>query len=70
MERTPVMSSNVNSIGYDPKTFTLEVEFNSGDIYQYFNIPESLYLNLIKSQSKGSFINEHIKYSYRYQKIS
>ncbi len=38
MDRTSVTSSNIRSIGYDPRSKILEVEFTSGDIYQYFNI--------------------------------
>ena len=35
MDRTPVVSSNINSIGYDASSSVLEVEFRSG-LYQYF----------------------------------
>ena len=70
MYRTRVTSSNIISIGYDPQSATLEVEFTSGDIYQYFNVPEYLHQGLMGATSKGQFLNDHIKYHYRYQKIS
>jgi hypothetical protein len=41
MERTPVSSSNLVAVGYDPGSYTLEVEFHSGSIYQYSGVPES-----------------------------
>lgn len=69
MERIPVSSSNINSIGYDKQSSTLEVEFSSSEIYQYFDVPEHLYSNLMNAPSKGQFLNDFIKYSYRYQKI-
>jgi len=69
MERIQVDSSNIISIGYDLQTNTLEVEFNSAEIYQYFNVPEHLYQNLMSASSKGQFLNDFIKFSYRYQKI-
>lgn len=70
MQRTLVSSSNIRSIGYDSQSAALEVEFTSGDIYQYFNVPEHLYRGLMGASSKGQFLNENIKYSYRYQKVS
>ncbi len=70
MHRTPVTSSNIRSIGYDPQSALLEVEFTSGDVYQYFNVPEHLYRGLMNASSKGQFLSDYIRNSYRYQKIS
>lgn len=69
MNRSPVSSSNIRSIGYNPNLGTLEVEFNSGGVYQYFDVPEHVYQGLMSASSKGEFLIEHIKYNYRYQKI-
>ena len=46
MDRTPVSSSNLASVGYDPSTKTLEIEFNDGAVYQYDDVPESEYTGL------------------------
>lgn len=70
MDRTPVSSSNIRSIGYDSQSATLKVEFSSGDIYQYFDVPEHLYQQFLHASSHGQFLNDNIRYSYRYQKIS
>lgn len=43
MLRDPVSSSNIASIGYDPGSETLEIEFTNGSIYQYFNVPAGLH---------------------------
>jgi hypothetical protein len=69
MYRTQVNSSNIQSIGYDSQSAILEVEFTSGDIYQYFDIPEYLYRQFLNSSSYGQFLNDNIRYNYRYQKI-
>lgn len=69
MYRIPVSSSNIRSIGYDSQSAVLEVEFSCGDVYQYFNVPEHLYQGLMNASSKGQFLNDYIKYNYRYQKI-
>jgi len=70
MYRIPVTSSNIRSIGYDSQTAILEVEFTSGDVYQYFNVPEHIYQQFLRASSHGQFFNDNIRYNYRYQKVS
>ena len=69
MNRTPVSSSNIISVGYDQQSNILEVEFSSGEVYQYFDVPEHLYNGLMGAPSRGKFLDDYIKYSYRYQKV-
>ena len=69
MYRTPVNSKNIRSIGYDVQSNVLEVEFTSGDVYQYFNVPEHPYQQFLQASSYGQFLNENIRYNYRYQKV-
>ncbi len=70
MQRITVKSSNIRSIGYDEQLSILEVEFISGHIYHYFDVPHTLYQNLMQAASHGQFLNNNIKYSYRYQKVN
>ncbi len=70
MERQTVSSSNIRSIGYDPGAHVLEIEFHGGAVYQYFEVPESIYQGLINAQSHGSFLHAHIRDKYRYQRMS
>lgn len=69
MDRQPVQSSNLRSIGYDRNINTLEIEFHSGGIYQYFNVPESIYLALMKAVSKGTYFHDNIQQRYKYKRI-
>jgi hypothetical protein len=69
MERIPVSSSNVASIGYDADTQTLEVEFNSNTIYQYYGVPAHVYEELMNAGSKGQYLNSNIKKAYPYSKV-
>lgn len=67
MERVNVVSTNIRSIGYDASTMILEVEFNNGTVYQYYDVPEALYEGLMAADSHGKYLNEYIKkggYSY------
>lgn len=68
MQRIQVNSSNIKSISYDSLLATLEVEFTSNEIYQYFNVPEYLFQQFLYSSSHGQFLNDNIRYNYRYQK--
>ncbi len=69
MDRIPVVSSNICSFGYDPTSSILEVEFNSGSIYQYLDVPESEYEGLMNAASKGRYLNRNIKGHYEDIKV-
>jgi DNA helicase HerA-like ATPase len=69
MDREPVSSSNVVSVGYDPKTLTLEVEFLDGALYQYFDVPEIEADGLVGADSVGKYLNDNIKGRYRYARV-
>lgn len=67
IEREDVDSTNIVSIGYDGDVEVLEVEFKGDKVYQYHDVPESVYIDLMSSQSKGGFFHEMIRkggYSY------
>jgi len=69
MNRKPVSSSNISEVGYDPDTQTLEVLFTNGNIYQYFDIPQTVYESLMSSGSVGQFLSKEIKGNYRYARL-
>ena len=69
MERQSVSSSNIASIGYDVNSSTLEVEFLNGAIYQYFNVPEFEWQNLMQASSHGIYFSANIRNSYQYIKL-
>lgn len=61
MQRYPVSSSNIASVGYDLASLTLEIEFNSGRVYQYFDVPEHIHQELMSAGSVGSYFARSIK---------
>ena len=69
MDRKPVSSSNLASMGYDNSTEILEVEFLSGAIYEYKNVPSIVYEELMNAASHGSYFNREIRMTYPYEKI-
>ena len=68
MERQEVDSSNIDAIGYDEVTETLEIEFRIG-VYQYKNVPEYMYNDLMNADSIGRFFHENIKDVYPYSRV-
>lgn len=74
MNRVPVKSTNIKTIGYDPATLTLEVEFSGNRVYRYFDIPARLHEDLMGARSHGEFLWENISSCYlspafRYEKV-
>jgi len=69
MKMTPVESSNLSAVGYDEKTQTMNVRFNSGGLYAYYNEPEKTYRKLMDADSHGSYFNTFIKGMYGDTKI-
>ena len=64
MKRKPVISSMIASIGYDAKTKSLEIEFNSGMIWQYYDVPKSEFNKMNKADSLGRCFLDNIKDCY------
>ena len=70
MERKPVVSSNLVSVGYDRENRILEVEFRNGRIYQYFGVPEAVYISLMNAPSHGQYFHQCVRDVYPYQRIA
>jgi hypothetical protein len=69
MERLAVSSSNLASVGYDNTSLTLEVEFNHGGVYQYYNVTEDVYFDLLNADSIGSYFSNNIRKDYPTHKV-
>lgn len=66
MERLPVSSEAIASVGYDARTGTLEVEFVSTEVYRYLDVDPVDVEALYAARSMGGYLNTHIKPRYRY----
>jgi len=69
MDMTNVDSSNVEAVGYDEDSSTLQVEFKNGAMYQYFDVPENVFIGLRDAGSVGGYLAAVIKGTYRYSKV-
>jgi hypothetical protein len=61
MLREKVDSAMALSIGYQELTQTLEIEFRSGEIWQYRPVPPAIYIAMMNSDSIGKFFQKYIK---------
>lgn len=69
MNRVHVHSSTITSIGYSAHTRTLEVEFKTGAIYSYSDVPPEEYAGFMAAPSKGNYHAIHIRGIYDYRKL-
>lgn len=70
MLRQSVDSTDLKEVGYDGSIQTLEIEFNSGGVYDYFDVPQNEYLSLMNASSHGKYFAQNIKSRYKFSKIS
>jgi KTSC domain len=70
MERQPVTSSLIRSVGYDAAGSILEIELvEPNRVYAFYDVPYSVYDELMEAPSKGTFFNDFIRDLYAYQEI-
>lgn len=61
IDREAVDSSHIASVGYSPERRVLAVEFKSGAIFHYADVPQEFATDFYLSESKGKFFNKHIR---------
>jgi hypothetical protein len=67
--RTDWASSSVLSLHYDADARTLDIEYPSGGVYRYFEVPAAAFRELFTAQSMGLVVNTRIKPHYRCEKL-
>jgi hypothetical protein len=69
MLRAPVDSQALRSVGYDPGRRILEIEFTSGLVYEYADVPPEVHGQLMVAESLGQYFNARIRDCYRYRRL-
>jgi hypothetical protein len=71
MQRVPVESRSIASIGYVPQERVLELEFRqSGEVYRYFDVPAEEHAAFLGAESKGTYLNQQFKLrGYHYLRV-
>lgn len=65
-----VRSSSIHHVGYDQTTQRLLLEYEGGRWYEYFDVPEDVYVDLMHAESLGRFVNYAIKPHYHFHEIA
>jgi hypothetical protein len=70
MKRQHVESSALESVGYDPDKKILELEFmDNGGVWQYYQLPTTVYKKFRNSESLGRYFVKKIKGKYPEKKV-
>jgi KTSC domain len=59
--RQSVHSRALASVGYSKRLHALEVEFVSGAVYRYSNVPPQVYRDLLSAASKAQFYDTNVR---------
>lgn len=58
-------STAIRAAVYDGMTRILRLQFtSSGQFYDYFGVPEHVYVGLLNAPSKGEYFNRYIRDQY------
>jgi KTSC domain len=69
LERQTVKSRILRSMGYDESTKILEIEFQTGLVYQYAGVPLKVYQELIRSDEIGKYFTDKVRNRFRTKQI-
>lgn len=70
MRRDPVDSSCLRALGYDEQSRVLEVEFHSGGLYRFEQVPPEAVRALRAADSLGRHFNRVFKtYAFPYRRL-
>lgn len=69
IEMIPVTSSMINSIGYDPETETLRVQFHKSGTYELAGVPQAEFDLLVNSASVGKTYGDFFRDRYDTRKL-
>jgi hypothetical protein len=67
MNRVRLVSSMMASAGYDPANRVLEIEFATGAVYHYFDVPLDVYQGLVDAASQGRFFHSRIRHTFAFK---
>jgi len=66
MQRQSIAAQRLRAVGYEPRSRTLEVEFQNGRVFCYADVPEAVYAGLLRASAPDSYFAERIKSEYTY----
>ena len=73
MQRTPVSTTGITQVGYHEDSEvhgTLELEFEGGHVYRFFNVPPKTYDDFIHALSREDYYHIHIRSRFPNSRIA
>jgi hypothetical protein len=70
MNVTAVESTTLATVAYENAGRVLQLEFRSGSLYRYFDVPEEVYEGLLRASSKGRYFNEQIRDRFQHDRVA
>jgi hypothetical protein len=64
-----VLSKEIEWVGYEKNRNMLQVEFLTGSVYQYDNVPEFVFYDFLNASSHGRFFETEVKNKYPARKV-
>jgi hypothetical protein len=61
-------STVINSFTYDADKRILQIQFVTGLVYHYMEVPQEIYDSMKTSKAKGIFFNQNIKDKFVFEK--
>ena len=70
MQRIPIPSKEITQVGYQERSETLEIKFERGGVYQFFNVPVDVFNGLMNAASKEGYYHSKIGERFPYSRVS
>jgi DnaJ-class molecular chaperone len=67
--RVKVNSPKIWSVGYDAFTKIMEVEFYEEGVHHFYDVPEPVYNQLRYAVPADEYLNKHITWKYRSERV-
>jgi hypothetical protein len=62
-------STAIRRLAFRPASNALDIEFVTGRVYRYFEVPERVALGFGRVRSKGGYFNRHLRDCYRFERL-
>jgi hypothetical protein len=69
LERKTVKSRILRSVGYDQSAKILEIEFQTGLVYQYLAVPPKVFGDLMHSDEIGKYFSEKVRPRFQTKQV-
>jgi hypothetical protein len=66
MKRIKVHSNALLSVGYEPDSELLELEFPGKAVYEYHKVQPIIYMGLMYTEAKEAYFDAHIRDKFKY----